>query len=120
VPFDDSKFKPGDGVVKIVIWRVTLPVPPTTHGLKYRLFLPWANGVHTSEVSRKLHFRGDQQRIRGIGFGPGQFAPQSTTRQLSLTGTACCSRTAAAGPAWREWRRCGPGRRIDALAGLLG
>ncbi len=32
IDYDDG------GIVKMVIWRVPSPVPPTTHGLKYSLY----------------------------------------------------------------------------------
>lgn len=36
--FYDKAVLPDGGIVEMVIWRVSEPVPPTTHGLKYRLF----------------------------------------------------------------------------------
>ncbi len=36
--FYDKAVLPDGGIVEMVIWRVPEPVPPTTHGLKYRLF----------------------------------------------------------------------------------
>ena len=36
--FYDKAVLPDGGIVEMVIWRVPAPVPPTTHGLKYRLF----------------------------------------------------------------------------------
>ena len=36
--FSDKTVLPDGGIVEMVIWRVPQPVPPTTHGLKYRLF----------------------------------------------------------------------------------
>ena len=35
-----TRFKnitPDGGVIELVVWRVPLPVPPTTHGDKYRV-----------------------------------------------------------------------------------
>lgn len=36
--FRDKAVLSDGGIVEMVIWRVPEPVPPTTHGLKYRLF----------------------------------------------------------------------------------
>jgi hypothetical protein len=36
--FYDKAVLPDGGIVEMVIWRVPESVPPTTHGLKYRLF----------------------------------------------------------------------------------
>lgn len=36
--FYDKTVLPDGGIVEMVIWRVPEPVPPSTHGLKYRLF----------------------------------------------------------------------------------
>jgi hypothetical protein len=36
--FYDKAVLPDGGIVEMVIWKVPEPVPPTTHGLKYRLF----------------------------------------------------------------------------------
>lgn len=36
--FRDKAVLADGGIVEMVIWRVPEPVPPTTHGLKYRLF----------------------------------------------------------------------------------
>lgn len=36
--FRDKVVLSDGGIVEMVIWRVPEPVPPTTHGLKYRLF----------------------------------------------------------------------------------
>jgi Family of unknown function (DUF6516) len=36
--FYEKAVLPDGGIVEMVIWRVPEPVPPTTHGLKYRLF----------------------------------------------------------------------------------
>ena len=36
--FYDKAVLPDGGIVEMVIWQVPEPVPPTTHGLKYRLF----------------------------------------------------------------------------------
>lgn len=36
--FHDKALLPDGSIVEMVIWRVPEPVPPTTHGLKYRLF----------------------------------------------------------------------------------
>ncbi len=48
VPFDDSKFKAGDEVASFMI----LPVKGDRADIK--VANSWANGVFTSEVSRKL------------------------------------------------------------------
>ena len=36
--FYDKAVLPDGAIVEMVIWRVPEPVPPTTHGLKCRLF----------------------------------------------------------------------------------
>jgi Ethylbenzene dehydrogenase len=48
VPFDDSRFKPGDEVASFMI----LPVKGDRADIKVNY--TWSNGVHTSMVSRKL------------------------------------------------------------------
>jgi len=48
VPFDDSKFKPGDEVASFMIY------PLKGDRADINVALRWANGVWTSEVSRKL------------------------------------------------------------------
>jgi hypothetical protein len=48
VPFDDSRFKPGDEVASFFIF------PLKADRADINVAVRWANGVHTSEVSRKL------------------------------------------------------------------
>ncbi len=48
VPFDDSKFKAGDEVASYVIY------PLKGDRADIKVATRWVNGVHTSEVSRKL------------------------------------------------------------------
>lgn len=36
--FHDKVLLPDGNIIEMVIWRVPTPVPPTNHGLKYRLF----------------------------------------------------------------------------------
>ena len=36
--FYDKTALPDGAIVEMIIWRVPEPVPPSTHGLKYRLF----------------------------------------------------------------------------------
>ena len=48
VAFDDSKFKPGDEVASFFIY------PLKGDRADVKVAMRWANGVHTSEVSRKL------------------------------------------------------------------
>ena len=48
VPFDDSKFKPGDEVASYFIY------PVKGDRADVNVAMRWANGKHTSEVSRKL------------------------------------------------------------------
>lgn len=53
-----------DGMIQeIVIWRVPDPVPPTTHGFKYRLFY----GGHGARLIGYDNERGkgDHRHIRG-------------------------------------------------------
>ena len=35
--YDKAVF-PDGSIIELVIWRVPEPIPPTSHGLKYRLF----------------------------------------------------------------------------------
>jgi hypothetical protein len=48
VPFDDSKFKPGDEVASFLIF------PLKGDRADINVAVQWVNGTHTSEVSRKL------------------------------------------------------------------
>jgi hypothetical protein len=48
VPFDDSKFKPGDEVAG----HISIPLEGDRADL--RVVVSWKDGVHTSVVSRKL------------------------------------------------------------------
>ena len=48
LPFDDSRFKPGDEVASFLIF------PLKGDRADINVAVRWANGVHTSEVSRKL------------------------------------------------------------------
>lgn len=34
----DRRILADGAIIEVVIWQVPTPVPPTTHGLKYRLF----------------------------------------------------------------------------------
>jgi hypothetical protein len=34
----DRRILADGAIIEVVVWRVPTPVPPTTHGLKYRLF----------------------------------------------------------------------------------
>jgi Family of unknown function (DUF6516) len=60
----------GDGaIVEMVLWRVPTAVPPSTHGLKYRLFYgrPGVREVGYDNERGKgdhRHFRGDESPYR--------------------------------------------------------
>jgi hypothetical protein len=34
----DRRILADGAIIEVVVWRVPTPVPPTTHGVKYRLF----------------------------------------------------------------------------------
>jgi len=61
--FYDRAVFPDGGVVEMVIWRVALPVPPTTHGLKYRLFYG-REGVRIVGYDNERG-KGDHRHIHG-------------------------------------------------------
>lgn len=54
-----TRFKnitPDGGVIELVVWRVSSPVPPTTHGFKYR-------AVYAKNGARIVGF--DNERGKG-------------------------------------------------------
>lgn len=61
--FYDKAVLPDGGIVEMVIWKVPEPVPPTTHGLKYRLFY----GINGERVVGYDNERGkgDHRHVRG-------------------------------------------------------
>lgn len=61
--FYDKTVLPDGGIVEMVIWKVPEPVPPTTHGLKYRLFY----GINGERVVGYDNERGkgDHRHVRG-------------------------------------------------------
>jgi Family of unknown function (DUF6516) len=65
-------------IVEMVLWRVPTPVPPTTHGLKYRLFYgrPGVREVGYDNERGK----GDHRHVKGVE-APYQF---STVEQLMI------------------------------------
>jgi hypothetical protein len=64
-----TRFKnvtPEGGVIELVVWRVPQPVPPTTHGYKYR-------AVYVLDGQRLVGFdnergKGDHCHIDGLEF----------------------------------------------------
>lgn len=61
--FYDKAVLPDGAIVEMVIWRVPEPVPPTTHGLKYRLY-------YGREGSRIVGYdnergKGDHRHVEG-------------------------------------------------------
>lgn len=61
--FYDKAVLPDGAIIEMVIWKVTEPVPPTTHGLKYRLFY----GVDGERVVAYDNERGkgDHRHVKG-------------------------------------------------------
>jgi len=56
----DKATLPDGSSIEMVIWRVPKPVPPTTHGLKYRLFRGFAGQrivVYDNERGKKRRGR---------------------------------------------------------------
>jgi hypothetical protein len=67
----DKATLPDGAIVEMVIWRVPEPVPPTTHGLKYRLFYGFAGErvvVYDNERGKgdHRHFMGRESRYRFV------------------------------------------------------
>ena len=61
--FYDKAVYPDGYIVEMVIWRVAIPVQPSTHGLKYRLF-------YGREGERVVGYdnergKGDHRHVRG-------------------------------------------------------
>ena len=61
--FYDKAVYPDGFIVEMVIWRVAMPVQPSTHGLKYRLF-------YGREGERVVGYdnergKGDHRHVRG-------------------------------------------------------
>jgi hypothetical protein len=65
-------------IVEMLLWRVPTPVPPTTHGLKYRLFYgrPGVREVGYDNERGK----GDHRHVKGVE-APYRF---STVEQLMI------------------------------------
>jgi hypothetical protein len=61
--FYDKAVLPDGGIVEMVIWKVPEPVPPTTHGLKYRLFYGM-DGVRIVGYDNERG-KGDHRHIKG-------------------------------------------------------
>jgi Family of unknown function (DUF6516) len=70
IDYDDGS------IVEMKIWRVPLPVPPTTHGLKYSLFYGWP-GVRDVCYDNERG-KGDHRHFKGAET-PYEF---STVEQL--------------------------------------
>jgi Family of unknown function (DUF6516) len=61
--FYDKAVYPDGFIVEMVIWRVAMPVQPSTHGLKYRMF-------YGREGERVVGYdnergKGDHRHVRG-------------------------------------------------------
>lgn len=61
--FHDKAVLPDGAVVEMVIWRVSEPVPPTTHGLKYRLF--YGRDGERIVCYDNERGKGDHKHVRG-------------------------------------------------------
>ena len=61
--FYDKAVLPDGGIVEMVIWKVPQPVPPTTHGLKYRLFYG-LGGVRIVGYDNERG-KGDHRHVKG-------------------------------------------------------
>lgn len=60
----DRRILADGAIIEVVIWQVPTPVPPTTHGLKYRLF-------YGRDGERVVGFdnergKGDHKHVLGI------------------------------------------------------
>ena len=61
--FYDKAVYPDGFIVEMVIWRVAIPVQPSTHGLKYRLFYG-REGERVVGYDNELG-KGDHRHVRG-------------------------------------------------------
>ena len=61
--FYDKAVYPDGFIVEMVIWRVAMPVQPSTHGLKYRLFYG-REGERVVGYDNELG-KGDHRHVRG-------------------------------------------------------
>jgi hypothetical protein len=52
------------GVIELVVWRVPQPVPPTTHGYKYRAVYS-LNGVRVVGFDNERG-KGDHRHLHGV------------------------------------------------------
>jgi hypothetical protein len=64
--FYDKAVYPDGFIVEMVIWRVEMPVPPSTHGLKYRLFYG-RDGERVVGYDNERG-KGDHRHVRGREF----------------------------------------------------
>ena len=60
----DRRILADGAIIEVVIWQVPTPVPPTTHGLKYRLF-------YGTDGERIVGFdnergKGDHKHVLGV------------------------------------------------------
>jgi hypothetical protein len=58
IDYDDG------GIVEMVLWRVPLPVPPSTHDLKYSLFYGRPGGREVGYDNERG--KGDHRHFQGI------------------------------------------------------
>ena len=69
--FYDKAVFPDGAIVEMVIWRVTQPVPRSTHRLKYRLFYGYEGERVVGYDNERgkgdhRHLRGREQRYRFV------------------------------------------------------
>ncbi|MFP5306150.1 MAG: DUF6516 family protein [Gammaproteobacteria bacterium] len=58
-----EKFRHGAGLVELVVWQVPQPVPPSTHGFKYRLVYI-VDGMRVVGYDNERS-KGDHKHLRG-------------------------------------------------------
>lgn len=61
--FYDKAVLPDGAIIEMVIWKVPEPVPPTTHGLKYRLFYGLAGERVVGYDNERG--KGDHRHVKG-------------------------------------------------------
>jgi hypothetical protein len=63
----DRRILADGAIIEVVVWRVPTPVPPTTHGLKYRLFY----GKNSQRIVGFDNERGKGDHKHILGACPG-------------------------------------------------
>lgn len=61
--FYDKAVLPDGSIVEMVIWRLPEPLPPSTHGLKYRLF--YGRPGHRVVAYDNERGKGDHRHVGG-------------------------------------------------------